>query len=103
MCKKDSKSKGIADRKWLYAIGAVIFLAVYLAAGAGLLIIWEESWSFFDGFYFCFITMTTIGFGDLVPSKILWLVSGIMWSLVLRIVSEGNLSVKGAMLTLSFI
>jgi hypothetical protein len=47
--------------------------------------------------------MTTIGFGDLVPSKILWLVSGIMWSLVLRIVSEGNLSVKGAMLTLSFI
>lgn len=55
-------------RKWLYAIGAVIFLGIYLSAGAA---VFEqtEKWTFFEGFYFSFITMTTIGLGDLVPTN----------------------------------
>ncbi|XP_050098892.1 TWiK family of potassium channels protein 7 [Anopheles aquasalis] len=65
----DTGIKVKTDKKWLYAVGAVGFLLIYLAAGTGLLLLWEEDWSFFDGYYFCFITMTTIGFGDLVPSK----------------------------------
>lgn len=28
---------------------------------------WETEMSVFDAFYFCFITVTTIGFGDIVP------------------------------------
>uniref|UniRef100_A0A1B6LXG7 Potassium channel domain-containing protein n=1 Tax=Graphocephala atropunctata TaxID=36148 RepID=A0A1B6LXG7_9HEMI len=50
------------------AAAATSILLVYIAVGSFLFISWEEDWSFFDGFYFCFVTMTTIGFGDLVPS-----------------------------------
>ncbi|KAI6214836.1 Potassium channel subfamily K member 18 [Aphelenchoides besseyi] len=47
----------------------VLFLLIsYMGVGAILLARWEK-WSFFEGFYFSFITMTTIGFGDIVPLK----------------------------------
>ncbi|VDD90262.1 unnamed protein product [Enterobius vermicularis] len=40
----------------------------YIAFGAAILSAWEK-WNFFSGFYFSFITLTTIGFGDIVPTK----------------------------------
>ncbi|XP_060531001.1 potassium channel subfamily K member 18 isoform X2 [Cylas formicarius] len=66
---KSLRNAMVARRTSSYALSAVCFLFVYLAAGAGIFVLWEEEWTFFDGFYFCFITMTTIGFGDLVPKK----------------------------------
>ena len=42
------------------------FFSVYLVIGAVLFSAWE-GWSFLEGFYFTFITLTTIGFGDFVP------------------------------------
>ncbi|UYV61328.1 hypothetical protein LAZ67_1004381 [Cordylochernes scorpioides] len=43
-----------------------LVLAAYICAGAALFSFWE-GWDFLDGSYFCFVTLSTIGFGDLVP------------------------------------
>lgn len=42
-------------------------MILFYTAGASIFIIWED-WSLFNAFYFCFVTMTTIGFGDMTPS-----------------------------------
>ncbi|CAH1800361.1 unnamed protein product [Owenia fusiformis] len=44
----------------------LILMTGYIIGGAWLFSHWED-WDFLTGSYFCFITLTTIGFGDIVP------------------------------------
>jgi hypothetical protein len=46
-----------------------LVIASYILIGASFFTIWEDDWNFLIGSYFCFITLTTIGFGDYVPGS----------------------------------
>lgn len=47
---------------------AVVMVLIYMVVGAFLFAVWEE-WSFFESFYFVFISMSTVGFGDYFPKR----------------------------------
>ncbi|XP_011196558.1 TWiK family of potassium channels protein 18 isoform X2 [Zeugodacus cucurbitae] len=46
----------------------VVIMISYILAGAILFSRWE-AWDYLDGSYFCFISLSSIGFGDLVPGE----------------------------------
>ena len=48
------------------AVISLLVLSAVIATGAYFFSSCQDL-TFFDGFYFCFISLTTIGFGDIVP------------------------------------
>ena len=50
---------------------SLFILLSYLLIGAFAFERWEDSddWTLASSLYFCFISLTTIGYGDLVPLK----------------------------------
>lgn len=57
----------VADDQFDFGAPVAISIAAsYIAAGALLFSVWE-GWNFIDAFYFVFVTLSTVGFGDFVP------------------------------------
>ncbi|XP_041985174.1 TWiK family of potassium channels protein 7 isoform X2 [Aricia agestis] len=57
---------------------AIFILVVYIIIGAIGYNMWE-TWSFFESFYFVFISMSTIGLGDLVPDHPMFMMASILY------------------------
>lgn len=45
----------------------LVVIAVYVFLGAVIFAAWEDNWTWIKGAYFSFVTLSTIGFGDLIP------------------------------------
>lgn len=57
---------------------AIVILLLYMFVGASVYTFWE-SWGFFESFYFVFISMSTIGFGDFVPKHPMYMMASIVY------------------------
>ena len=56
------------DQIGIPIILCVIIILGFLSFGSVVFHFWE-GWDFVSAAYFCFITMSTIGFGDMVPTN----------------------------------
>ncbi|CAO4385232.1 unnamed protein product [Caenorhabditis nigoni] len=65
----DSESEDSAgDELRIPVFMVLLVLLAYTAIGGFLFQSWEHL-EYFEAFYFCFITMATVGFGDIVPNE----------------------------------
>lgn len=61
---------GLGDEMETLNVPFVLILFIvfaYICFGGLILPRWEDDFKDFDPYYFCFITLTTIGFGDIIP------------------------------------
>lgn len=64
----DAKTQSEGRKGGVPVLVVLLFVTFYICIGALIFYLWE-GWNYLDSAYFCFITLTTIGFGDLVPGS----------------------------------
>ncbi|KAF7382296.1 hypothetical protein HZH68_015215 [Vespula germanica] len=80
---------------------AIFILLGYIFIGATLYNAWEE-WGFFESFYFVFISMSTIGFGDYVPKHPMYMMCSIIYLVFGLALTSMCINVVQVMLSDSF-
>uniref|UniRef100_A0A0K0E9J2 Potassium channel domain-containing protein n=1 Tax=Strongyloides stercoralis TaxID=6248 RepID=A0A0K0E9J2_STRER len=69
--KREIKKSG--DQHLLREIGEVILVSLcflaFIAAGSAILPLWESDLTYFQSVYFSYMSLTTIGLGDIVPRR----------------------------------
>ncbi|XP_077275988.1 uncharacterized protein LOC143904884 [Temnothorax americanus] len=80
---------------------AIVILLAYIFIGATLYSMWE-AWNFFESFYFVFISMSTIGFGDYVPKHPIYMMCSIVYLVFGLALTSMCINVVQVMLSDSF-
>ncbi|KAI1729823.1 ion channel domain-containing protein [Ditylenchus destructor] len=65
----EDEASDIENEQLRIPVIMVLFVLVTYTAIGGFLFREWEGWPYFDAFYFCFITIATVGFGDIVPTE----------------------------------
>jgi voltage-gated potassium channel Kch len=65
MTKKTDLAKDPDFQRHIYK--RLLASAVFLIASGTVIFSLLEDWSIIDSFYFCVVTVTTVGFGDITP------------------------------------
>ena len=95
----------VDDNFNLPPIIALVLGVAYIFLGALLFKLWED-WSYLEAFYFTFVSLSTIGFGDVIPNhpkfflaSFIYLLSGLsLIAMVINVVMDAvsNTIVKAA-------
>ncbi|KZC12408.1 TWiK family of potassium channels protein 18 [Dufourea novaeangliae] len=80
---------------------AIFILLGYIFIGATLFCV-SEGWGFFESFYFVFISMSTIGFGDYVPKHPIYMMCSIIYLVFGLALTSMCINVVQVMLSDSF-
>ncbi|KAH8290914.1 hypothetical protein KR054_007158 [Drosophila jambulina] len=64
----DSEDEGEEAERQVPISLVLLILMCYICVGTVIFALWEN-WSLVDGAYFCFVTLSTIGYGDFVPAR----------------------------------
>lgn len=77
--------KALTRRRWRAMLVSTGSWLVLWLAGAAVFLDLErpyQDWTYFDAFYFCFVTLTTIGYGDRTPASNAGKSFFVFWSLL---------------------
>jgi len=66
----------------LFYVSPVLSLLILLIVGLGSVVRRQEQWAWSEALYFAFVTATTVGYGDRVPSTALSCATAIVIALV---------------------
>ncbi len=70
------------ERKYKEQVGLALIVILFLLGAGTIIFHYAEGWRYVDAFYFTGVTVTTIGYGDMVPthdvSKVITVVFGLI-------------------------